>query len=77
MAEAQKPDACDLCGHATGKLETFLVPSGRPATAQRHEPRWRVRCEQCGHMTPHFGAACLALAVWNERTGQREDKLAG
>jgi hypothetical protein len=70
VPDVPKIEACDACG-GVGGLETIHV--GFPAS----EARWRVRCGRCNHMTPHFGHASLALAVWNERTGQREDKLAG
>jgi len=67
MPDASKIEPCDCCGGAGG-LDVLLVNGAM---------RYRVRCAKCGHMTPHFSASCLALAVWNERTGQRQDKLAG
>lgn len=69
MADAAKIEPCDCCGGAGG-LDVLTVNG---------QTRYRVRCasQRCGHMTVHFSASCLALAVWNERTGQREDKLAG
>jgi hypothetical protein len=77
MADAQKIEPCDVCSGA-GELDQFCITTGVHASAAC-QMRFRVRCTNpaCGHMTPHFGAACLALAVWNERTGHREDKLAG
>jgi hypothetical protein len=68
VSAPQKFEPCDVCGGAGG-LESFYVHGALQ--------RWRVKCAKCGLMTPHFCDAALALAVWNERTGQRDDKLAG
>ena len=73
---AQTIEPCDWCGGAGG-LESFAQAKLFSSVCHPCEIRWRVKCAACGHMTNHFCNAALALAVWNERTGQREDKLAG
>lgn len=68
MADEQKVEPCERCGGTAG-LEMLQISTG---------PRWRVRCVnlECGSMTPNFSAMHLALAVWNERTAGRSDRLA-
>ena len=65
MGESQKIERCDKCGG----------PPGQELITVNNEPRWRVVCILCGHMTPHMPNLALALTIWNERTGQRADTM--
>lgn len=68
MPDAQKIAPCDKCGRAA-EAELITVNG---------LTRYRVKCGNCQHMTPHFCAKALAVTLWNSwAAGGKSDLLAG